>query len=229
MFVLITFWLYWVITAAYAFSSCGEWGLLFIVVLRLLTGVASLLQSMGSRYTRLQEQWHTDLAALWHVESSGPVVEPMFPALADGFLSNIPPGKSYNVFLIDYWAKAKCNQLRKYDLLLKWTPDVFVMGKLRNIKCHQEYEFWVLLEFYLFSWLLSEMFSFSSETNMLTHEVDESRWKQYDKTRPPLGNYKHLSNNQIPYALIPLNYELPKLHTFWNVNKVIKLLCYNLK
>ena len=34
-----------------AFSSCSEWGLLFIAVLGLLTAVASLVQSTGSRDT----------------------------------------------------------------------------------------------------------------------------------------------------------------------------------
>ena len=32
-----------------AFSSCGEWGLLFVAVRGLLIAVASLLRSMGSR------------------------------------------------------------------------------------------------------------------------------------------------------------------------------------
>ena len=37
------------------FSSCGEWGLLFIAVHRLLIAVASLLQNMGSRARGLQQ------------------------------------------------------------------------------------------------------------------------------------------------------------------------------
>ena len=35
---------------ALAFSSCGKWGLLFVVVRGLLIAVASLLQSTGSRH-----------------------------------------------------------------------------------------------------------------------------------------------------------------------------------
>ena len=36
---------------AWAFSSCGKWGLLFVVAHRLIIAVASLLlQSMGSRH-----------------------------------------------------------------------------------------------------------------------------------------------------------------------------------
>ena len=41
------FWLRWVFVAAWAFSSCGEWGLLFIVVHRFLTAVASLVAEHG--------------------------------------------------------------------------------------------------------------------------------------------------------------------------------------
>ena len=39
-FKLIYFWLCWVFVAARAFSSCGEWGILFVAVGRLLTAVA---------------------------------------------------------------------------------------------------------------------------------------------------------------------------------------------
>ena len=48
------FWLCWVFAAAWAsFSGCGELGLLFVGVHRLLTAVVLLLQSMGSRYMGL--------------------------------------------------------------------------------------------------------------------------------------------------------------------------------
>ena len=39
----LNFWLRWVFIAAQAFSSCGEWGLLFVVVHGLLIAVASLV------------------------------------------------------------------------------------------------------------------------------------------------------------------------------------------
>ena len=39
--LFIYFWLHWVFVAAWAFSSCGEWGLLFVVVHRHLIAVAS--------------------------------------------------------------------------------------------------------------------------------------------------------------------------------------------
>ena len=81
----------------WAFSSCGEWGLLSVVVCRLLTEVASLvaehrLQAHGLQYLghvgpvvvahRLQSMGsvvvvHTGLVALRHVESSGPGIEPV--------------------------------------------------------------------------------------------------------------------------------------------------------
>ena len=41
------FWLCWVFVAARAFSSCGEQGLLFVAVHRLLLAVASLVAEHG--------------------------------------------------------------------------------------------------------------------------------------------------------------------------------------
>ena len=41
------FWLHWILIAARAFSSCGEQGLLFAVVCRLLIAVASLVAEHG--------------------------------------------------------------------------------------------------------------------------------------------------------------------------------------
>ena len=35
------------------------------------------------------------LIALWHVEPLGPGIKPVSPALAGGFLSTEPPGKSH--------------------------------------------------------------------------------------------------------------------------------------
>ena len=65
-----------------AFSSCGEQGLLFVAVCRLLIAVASFvvdhgLQARGLQQLRLagsraqvQQLWRTGLVALWHVGSS---------------------------------------------------------------------------------------------------------------------------------------------------------------
>ena len=81
--IFIYFWLHWVFVAACGlFSSCIEWGLLFIAVCGLLIAVASLavehrlqvcglwqLWLAGSR-AQAQQLWCMDLVALQHVESS---------------------------------------------------------------------------------------------------------------------------------------------------------------
>ena len=46
--LLLFFWLHWVFVAVHGlFSGCSEWGLLFIVVRRLLIAVASLVAEHG--------------------------------------------------------------------------------------------------------------------------------------------------------------------------------------
>ena len=78
---------------ARAFSSCGEWGPLFIAVRGPFTIAASLvaehrlqmrrLRSCGSRAWLLRGMW--DLPR--------PGLEPVSPALAGRFLTTVPPGK----------------------------------------------------------------------------------------------------------------------------------------
>ena len=78
---------------AWAFSSCGEWGPLFIAVRWPLTVAASLvaehrlqtrrLSSCGSRAQLLRGMW--DLPR--------PGLEPVSPALAGGFSTTAPPEK----------------------------------------------------------------------------------------------------------------------------------------
>ena len=94
-----------------AFSSCSEWGLLFVAVRRLLIAVASLiaehvqasvvvayglsscgswalerrLSSCGARAQLFSDMW--DLPR--------PGLEPVSPALAGGFLTTAPPGKPH--------------------------------------------------------------------------------------------------------------------------------------
>ena len=78
---------------AWAFSSCGEWGPLFITVCVSLTVVASLvaehrlqthrLSSCGSRAQSLRGMW--DLPR--------PGLEPVSPALAGRLSTTAPPGK----------------------------------------------------------------------------------------------------------------------------------------
>ena len=84
---------------ARAFSSCGKWGPLFIVVRGPLTIVASLvaehrlqtrrLSNCGSRAQLLRGMW--DLPR--------PGLEPVSPALAGRFSTTAPPGKPEHLFL----------------------------------------------------------------------------------------------------------------------------------
>ena len=53
-----------------AFSSWGEWVLLFIAVRRLILTVASLVLEHGLQVQELQYLWPVGLVALLHVESS---------------------------------------------------------------------------------------------------------------------------------------------------------------
>ena len=85
---------------ARAFSSCGERGPLFIAVRGPLTIAASLVaehrlqtrrfSSCGSRAQLLHGMW--DLPR--------PGLEPVSPALAGGFLTTAPPGKSWDNFIL---------------------------------------------------------------------------------------------------------------------------------
>ena len=84
---------------ARAFSSCGKWGPLFIVVCRPLTVAASLvaehrlqtrrLSSCGSRAQLLRGMW----------DPPRPGLEPVPPALAGRFSTTAPPGKPC-IFLV---------------------------------------------------------------------------------------------------------------------------------
>ena len=81
-----------------AFSSCGEWGPLFIAVHGPLTVAASLvaehrlqarrLSSCGSRAQLLRGMW--DLPR--------PGLEPVSPALAGRFSTTAPPGKPLAIY-----------------------------------------------------------------------------------------------------------------------------------
>ena len=84
-----------------AFSSCSEWELLFVAVRRLLIAVASLAAKHRLQACGIQQLWHTGsvvvahgaqlLCGMWDLPRPG--LEPMSPALADGFLTTVPPGK----------------------------------------------------------------------------------------------------------------------------------------
>ena len=88
--------------SARAFSSCGKWAPLFIMVRGPLTIAASLvaehrlqthrLSSCGSRAQLLRGMW--DLPR--------PGLEPMSPALAVRFSTTEPPGKPHSVIFKCY-------------------------------------------------------------------------------------------------------------------------------
>ena len=76
-----------------AFSSCGEWGPLFIVVRGPLTIAASLvaeqrLQTLRLSSCGLRAQL---LHGMWDLPRPG--LEPVSPALAGRFSTTVPPGK----------------------------------------------------------------------------------------------------------------------------------------
>ena len=105
--------------SARAFSSCGKWAPLFIMVRGPLTIAASLvaehrlqthrLSSCGSRAQLLRGMW--DLPR--------PGLEPMSPALAVRFSTTEPPGKPHSVIFKCYmhWKEFfKCQKLNKYEI-----------------------------------------------------------------------------------------------------------------
>ena len=71
-FFLYIYFIYLFLTAlglrccAWAFSSCGEQGLLFIAVRRLLIVVASLIAEHGLQAHGLQQLWHTGSVVVAH-------------------------------------------------------------------------------------------------------------------------------------------------------------------
>ena len=96
-----------------AFSSCSERGLLFLVVRGLLIAVASLVAEHGLQARGLQQLWLAGSVVVARGLSScgsraqllhdmwdlpGPGLEPVSPALAGGFLTTAPPGKSLPIF-----------------------------------------------------------------------------------------------------------------------------------
>ena len=101
--------------------SCGEWGLLFIVVCGLLIVVASLVAEHRLQACGLQQLWHVgSVVVARRLQSAGSVVvahgaqlfcsmwdlprpglEPASPALAGGFLTTAPPGKPSGTIILN--------------------------------------------------------------------------------------------------------------------------------
>ena len=75
--------------------ALGAW--VSVVAARGLSSCSTQAQQLwltGSR-AQAQQLWHTDLVAPQHVgDLPRPGIEPLSPALEDGFLTTVPPGKS---------------------------------------------------------------------------------------------------------------------------------------
>ena len=84
---------------ARAFSSCGKWRPLFIVVRGPLTIAASLVAEHRLQTCRLSNcgSWAQLLRGMWDLPRPG--LEPVSPALAGRFSTTAPPGKP-DVFII---------------------------------------------------------------------------------------------------------------------------------
>ena len=79
--------------------SCGEPGLLFLVVRRLLIAVLSLVAEQArSRALRIQYLWCSGLVAPWCVKSSQTRGRTVSPALAGEFLTTDHQGSPLNIF-----------------------------------------------------------------------------------------------------------------------------------
>ena len=78
---------------ARAFSSCSEWGPLFIAVRRPFTIAASLVAEQRLQTRRLSScgSWAQSLRGMW--DPPRPGLEPVSPALAGRLSTTAPPGK----------------------------------------------------------------------------------------------------------------------------------------
>ena len=105
------------------FSSCGEWGPLFIAVRRPLTIADSLvaehrlqtrrLSSSGSRAHLLRGMWDPPRRGL----------EPMSPALAGRFSTTVPPGKPLWVCILNVqWPELPHSLLVRADV---WSQSLY--------------------------------------------------------------------------------------------------------
>ena len=114
-----------------AFSSCGEQGLLFLVVRGLLIAVASLCcraQALGGTWGSVVVVHGLSSCGSWALERRlsscgtwawllrgmrdrpGPGLEPVSPALAGGFLTTVPPGKPFFLLLLLFFNNSYPNE-----------------------------------------------------------------------------------------------------------------------
>ena len=75
------------------FSSCREWGLLFVAVFGLL--IMENTVELGLEVSAVPKSWHTDslLPGMWDLPI--PRIKPVSPALTGRFFTTEPPGKSF--------------------------------------------------------------------------------------------------------------------------------------
>ena len=88
---------------ARAFSSCGEWGPLFIAVHGPLTIAASLVAEHRLQTCRLSScgSRAQSLCGMWDLPRPG--LEPVSPALAGRLSTTAPPGKPLAIYLLSIW------------------------------------------------------------------------------------------------------------------------------
>ena len=134
-----------------AFSSCGERGLLFLLVLRLLFAVASLavehglwarglqeLWLVGSR-AQAQQLWRTGLVAPQHVGSSWTWAWTRVPCIGRWILNHCATGEAHDV--ISYWSW-EFGESQKDSLL--WTNSVPSKG-LDSFSClYHKVSTWII-------------------------------------------------------------------------------------
>ena len=86
--LFVYFWLHWLfVVHARAFSSCGEWGLLFVAVHRLLTVLASLVAEHGFRYAGFSS-CSADLVTPHYVGFSQTKVQTIVPCIGKQTLNH---------------------------------------------------------------------------------------------------------------------------------------------
>ena len=99
---------------AKAFSSCGEWGPLFIAVCGPLTIAASLVAEHRLQMRRLSNcgSRAQPLRGMWDLPRPG--LEPVSPALAGRLSTTAPPGKPYLsfFFFFSYFSLIQENHTR---------------------------------------------------------------------------------------------------------------------
>ena len=133
IFKNIYFWLCCIFVASQAFSSCSEWGLLFIAGYRLLIAVASLVvehavQGAGTSAvvhsgSVVASQGLSCSVGMWDLPR--PEIKPMFPPLAGEFFTSEPPGKPLPSLLIVHLFTQNCSNLMINDSIIRITDNIY--------------------------------------------------------------------------------------------------------